>query len=160
MEERSRTADELRAIAARLAAALAPGTRATTLALSGDLGAGKTTFSQGIARALGVTEIVSSPTFVIEKIYDLRAQRWERLIHIDAYRLNGADELRILRWDELVRDPANLVLIEWPERVESAIPEDATRIRFDIEGDGRIITINGGEESGKKSSEKGGHPRR
>ena len=113
------------------------------VALSGDLGAGKTTFAQGVAQALGVQETVTSPTFVIEKIYKLENAKWQRLIHIDAYRLKGAHELEVLGWKELVADTGNLILIEWPERVAEAIPEGATRISFEINGEERILSLNG-----------------
>ena len=120
---------------------------ATVVTLSGELGAGKTTFAQGIAKALGVEETVTSPTFVIEKIYQLEKQKFSRLVHIDAYRLNGAHELQMLGWDELLRDPQNLIVLEWPENVAELIPENAIRVRFEIEGDGRIITIDGKKEN-------------
>ena len=119
---------------------------ATIVALSGELGAGKTTFAQAAAKALGVEETVNSPTFVIEKIYALQnsppAGGWQRLVHIDAYRLNKADELRSLGWTELAADPGNLILIEWPEHVGSAIPKDAHRISIEIgEGESRTIRL-------------------
>jgi tRNA threonylcarbamoyladenosine biosynthesis protein TsaE len=118
----------------------------TILALSGELGAGKTTFVQAIAKALGVEETVTSPTFVIEKIYQLEDQKWRRLIHIDAYRLKSAHELEMLGWKELLADSGNLIIIEWPEKVSEAIPNDAIRARFDIAGERRIIAIDGGSE--------------
>ncbi len=120
---------------------------ATVIALSGELGAGKTTFAQAIAKALGVEEAVTSPTFVIEKIYALQGQKFQQLIHIDAYRLKGAHELEVLGWKGLCADPGNLILLEWPERVEGLIPRDAIRIRFDIVDEGRIITIAASEDS-------------
>ena len=122
--------------------------RATIVALSGELGAGKTTFAQAAARALGVEETVNSPTFVIEKIYQLPPKNqqgvallvFRRLIHIDAYRLKNADELRALGWENIVADPANLILIEWPENVSGAIPEHAQRVSIKIEeGEERTI---------------------
>lgn len=105
---------------------------ATVVALQGDLGSGKTTFVQGAAKALGVREKITSPTFVIEKIYPLTEQRFERLVHIDAYRLNNTRELFVLGWGETLRDPKNLIFIEWPERVAEAIPEGTIRfmLRF------------------------------
>lgn len=172
---KTQSAEELRAYAAEIVSKLNPGRAATVVALSGDLGAGKTCFVQGVAAALGVREQVASPTFVIEKIYPLpllaqaesapsegdikradeaslsRAKSgkgWQRLIHIDAYRLKSAEELSVLHWSDLIADPANLVLIEWPEQVPGAVPAEAIRIRFDIDGDGRIITIDGGEKEG------------
>jgi tRNA threonylcarbamoyladenosine biosynthesis protein TsaE len=101
--------------------------RATVVALSGDLGAGKTTLTQALARELGITETVISPTFVIMKEYSLPGESggFSRLVHIDAYRLESAAELSRLGWQELVADPKTLVLVEWPEKVPGAIPEDA-----------------------------------
>lgn len=148
------SAEELRAFAAHFIQELAPSAvGATIVALSGDLGAGKTCFTQGAAAALGVAEQVASPTFVIEKIYPLAGQEWKRLIHIDAYRLKSAQELSVVHWDELLTDSGNLILIEWPEQVPGAIPTGAIRIHFAIEGDGRIITIDG-QENGEKNSKK------
>lgn len=114
---------------------------ATVVALEGDLGAGKTTFAQAVAKALGVQGLVNSPTFVIEKIYALSDQRWQRLVHIDAYRLKSADELRVLGWDEIIADKNNLIVIEWPENVPGAIPDDAHRIQIDV-GEGEARTIH------------------
>ena len=119
---------------------LVPKDRATLVTLSGDLGAGKTTFAQGIAAALGVEERVTSPTFVIENIYALTNQKWQKLIHIDAYRLERAEELEHLGWKEIIADPGNLIVLEWPERVAEIIPQDAIKLRFDFSGDERIIT--------------------
>jgi tRNA threonylcarbamoyl adenosine modification protein YjeE len=101
-------------------------------ALSGDLGSGKTTFAKAFAKALGIDETeVSSPTFVIMKSYDLGGSRhFNKFIHIDAYRLEKADEIDRLGWKEMVSDPGNLILIEWPENVDGAVPADSTTIRF------------------------------
>jgi tRNA threonylcarbamoyladenosine biosynthesis protein TsaE len=112
---------------------------ATIVTLSGPLGAGKTTYAQGIARSLGVDEHVTSPTFVIEKKYDLIGQRWETLVHIDAYRLEKAPEIDILDWDALVADPKNLIVLEWPENIAEAVPKDAIRITLTGTGDTRTI---------------------
>jgi tRNA threonylcarbamoyl adenosine modification protein YjeE len=124
--------------------------RATLVTLSGPLGAGKTTFAQGIAEVLGVKERVTSPTFVIENIYALPAGRqgltgkpWKRLIHIDAYRLESGAELEHLGWNKIVADKENLIVLEWPERVAEIIPKDALRLQFEMSGDERIITRHG-----------------
>ena len=101
---------------------------ATILALSGDLGAGKTTLTQAVARELGVTENVNSPTFVIMKSYSLKSKDYRLLVHIDAYRLASHTELEKLGWAELVSDPRNLIIIEWPERVAEIIPATAHAI--------------------------------
>jgi len=114
-------------------------TGATVVALSGELGAGKTTFAQGMALALGVEERVTSPTFVLEKIYELQDQKWRHLIHIDAYRINDAHELEVLGWHEIVADPSNLIIIEWPENVAALIPSSAKRISLTGTGDAREI---------------------
>lgn len=103
---------------------------ATVVALSGDLGAGKTTFAQAVAKVLGVAESVTSPTFVIEKIYKVTHPLFTHLIHIDAYRLEQSAELTKLGFAEVAHDPHNLVLIEWPEKVPEALPREAKRITF------------------------------
>ena len=145
---RARDRDELIAHATAFTEKLSPGrVHATVLALSGELGAGKTTFAQGIAAALGVEETVTSPTFVIEKIYELENQPFDHLIHIDAYRLKSGHELKVLGWEEVMREAGNLILLEWPERVADIIPAHAIRIHFEIEGDGRTITIDGSKEN-------------
>ena len=131
-------------VAAEYVAALLPSVgTATVVALSGQLGAGKTTFAQGVAVALGVTETVQSPTFVIEKIYSLEHQKWQNLVHIDAYRLHDMKELQALGWAQLVADPSNLVMIEWPEHVPGAIPVDARHVSIAI-GEGEARTIHYG----------------
>ena len=98
--------------------------------LSGDLGSGKTAFTKAVAAALGITEIVTSPTYVIEKIYSGGpTSGWARLIHIDAYRLESERELQVLDFEVLVNDPNNLILIEWPENVEEIMPKGALAIK-------------------------------
>lgn len=114
---------------------LLPSERASVVTLSGELGAGKTTFVKGIAAALGVREHVTSPTFVIMKIYDLEGQVFDRLVHMDAYRLKGEQHLKVLGWHELLKDPKNLILIEWPERIEGGVPAGARSITFRYSGD-------------------------
>jgi tRNA threonylcarbamoyladenosine biosynthesis protein TsaE len=99
------------------------GKKAIVVGLYGNLGAGKTTFTQCIAKTLGVEETVTSPTFVIEKIYELAGQKFTHLIHIDAYRIEKSDELLHLGWQDIISDPYNLILIEWPERVADIMPE-------------------------------------
>ena len=109
----------------------------------GDLGSGKTTFVQGLARSLGIKENITSPTFVIEKIYPVRGEdalralaasngagKLKHFIHIDAYRLESAEELEKLGWPELVADPGNLIVIEWADRVQKILPADSIRVNF------------------------------
>ncbi|MBI5134551.1 MAG: tRNA (adenosine(37)-N6)-threonylcarbamoyltransferase complex ATPase subunit type 1 TsaE [Candidatus Taylorbacteria bacterium] len=129
----SKSLEETAKIAKGLADKIRPhASRAAVLALSGDLGSGKTTFSKAFAAALGIHESeVSSPTFVIMKSYDLHNRNhFKKFIHIDAYRLERAEEVERLGWKETIGDPGNLVLIEWPENIGGALPKEATTIRF------------------------------
>ncbi len=143
MEKVIRTLAELEEEAARFAGSLAPRTGATLVTLSGELGAGKTAFTKAVAHALGIEEIVNSPTFVLEKIYQLGGgvSRFARLVHIDAYRLEKGGDLAPLGFDELLHDAGNLILLEWPEKVEDALPEPAVQISLSVQSDGsRTIT--------------------
>jgi tRNA threonylcarbamoyladenosine biosynthesis protein TsaE len=115
--------------------------QATVLALSGDLGAGKTTFTQALAKALGVVETVTSPTFVVMKRYSLLRGHFSTLVHIDLYRIEDESELAPLRIREDIERPENLVVIEWPERAPSLIPAGAHHIHVTTEADtSRTIT--------------------
>jgi tRNA threonylcarbamoyladenosine biosynthesis protein TsaE len=103
---------------------------ACIIGLRGDLGSGKTTFVRGVARALGVRQTVTSPTFVVEKVYKLKNQPFNYLIHIDAYRLEKGEELLHLGWEETSKDPKNLIFVEWPENVEKVLPPHYLNIEF------------------------------
>ncbi len=105
---------------------------ATLICLYGNLGSGKTTFTQSLAKELGVKEFVTSPTFVIEKIYETQNKDFKRLIHIDAYRLNGGKELQILGFEELINNTNNLIVIEWPENVIDILPENHIKIHCEF----------------------------
>ena len=115
---------------------------ATLITLSGELGAGKTAFVKAVARALGVEEGITSPTFVLEKISLLppelghRMSKFRRLVHIDAYRLERGSDLAPLGFDELMQNSENLILLEWPERVADALPGVARHISFKMLPDG------------------------
>ena len=104
---------------------------AHVVALYGDLGSGKTSFVQGVARALGVVGTVISPTFVIERRYEISKDEYTHLIHIDAYRLESEGELLALGWKKIVSDPENIIFIEWAERVEGLLPNGGTTIYFE-----------------------------
>ena len=106
------------------------GQTATLVALEGDLGSGKTTFAQGVARALGIKESITSPTFVIQKRYPLEGGEFRQMVHIDAYRLAGAHELMVLDWKDMLADPGNLILIEWPERVCEILPPNTQTLKL------------------------------
>ncbi len=127
----SKSVAETNKIAADFLFGLSPKSNlSTVVGLFGDLGSGKTTFTQAIAKNLGVAEGVTSPTFVIEKIYSLGNQKFDKLIHIDAYRLDLGKELLSLGFTEILKDPKNLILIEWPERVAEILPKNLIKINF------------------------------
>lgn len=114
------------------------GNKACVVGLSGELGAGKTTFVKEVARSFGITEAVTSPTFLIEKIYQLPEKApYTRLVHIDAYRLESGDDLRGLGFEELISDPNNLILIEWPEHVSDVLPSHTRTLAFTVTGEER-----------------------
>src|SRR4051812_10109093 len=146
MPYKSHSLDEFNAEAKRFARTLTPGSAARIVALSGDLGAGKTTYVQTLAREFGVEDQVNSPTFVIEKIYECSEGPFVRLIHIDAYRLKNMHELEVLGWAEIVADKANLILIEWPENVAEILPEGTIRISLGGSDDERTIQYYDGEK--------------
>jgi tRNA threonylcarbamoyladenosine biosynthesis protein TsaE len=106
---------------------------AKVIALCGNLGAGKTTFTQGLAEVLEVSEQVNSPTFVLEKIYKINKKcGWEHLIHIDTYRLDNEAELIHLGWEEIISNPNNLIVIEWADKIEKILPKSTTIINFEF----------------------------
>lgn len=104
--------------------------KAIVVGLSGDLGSGKTTFSQLVAKLLGIEENVTSPTFVIEKIYKTKNESFKTFVHIDAYRLESGKEMDTLRFQEVLNTPNTLVFIEWPEKIQEALPGDTIKISF------------------------------
>lgn len=121
-------------VAAEVARQLTPG---RVLALTGDLGAGKTTFMQGVAFALGVKRPITSPTFTLCQEYD--TPRF-KLVHMDLYRLNGPDDLLTIGFPEHLESGA-VVAVEWPERGGDLIPPDALHITLTLSDDADTRTI-------------------
>lgn len=119
---------------------------ATLVTLSGDLGAGKTTFTQALGRALGVMEPITSPTFVLAKYYTLPLHdRFSRLVHIDTYRLKSGSELAALDFPKIMTEQGTLVLLEWPEMVGEALPSADVAVRLETLPDlSRSITYTYG----------------
>ena len=131
MKTVTKSAAETRKIARLLAKEIKPHARgAVAIALEGDLGAGKTTFTQGFARALGVKESVLSPTFVLMKIYSLEKSQFRHFVHIDCYRIKNPKDLIHLGVKDILKDKDAIVLIEWANLVKKIIPRDAIWLKF------------------------------
>ncbi len=140
MDVFSRSPEQTRRIGMRLGGALQAG---DVICLQGDLGAGKTTFVQGIAQGWGSLDSVSSPTFIIVNVY--RGRDETRLFHMDAYRLDSASEAEELDLDAMLSQGP--LIIEWPERMEGLVPpenlwvnlehiaEDEREMRFRASGE-------------------------
>ena len=138
MEYVTHSREETERLGVRLADALTGG---TVVAFTGDLGAGKTAFVSGMARALGVKERVTSPTFTI--VNEFEGGRLP-LFHFDMYRLGSADELFHIGWEDYLAR-GGVCAVEWSENVAEAIEDDAIRVSI-VRGDGdddRVITIEG-----------------
>lgn len=97
--------------------------KATVVGLCGELGTGKTNFTQAVAKLLGIKRKVNSPTFVIMKSYKLKGKSYKKFFHMDAYRLKNEKELLHLGWEEIIANPGHLIFIEWPENVIKAMPK-------------------------------------
>jgi len=112
---------------------------ATTVALSGDLGSGKTTLIQAVGRLFDIKAVIQSPTFVLIRSYEIPVGKWpwRKLIHIDCYRLNSDQDLLKLGWPELIADAHNLIMLEWPERVEGILPLNTLNLKLEIFSDGK-----------------------
>ncbi|MBU4536573.1 tRNA (adenosine(37)-N6)-threonylcarbamoyltransferase complex ATPase subunit type 1 TsaE [Patescibacteria group bacterium] len=107
--------------------------KATVIILKGDLGSGKTTFTQQVADIFEIKDYITSPTFVIQKRYETNNSQslgFKNLIHIDAYRLGSGKELLDLGWKENISNLENIILIEWPERVIEVLPKDIKTLKF------------------------------
>ena len=128
----TRSAAETRALGKKLAARLQPG---DVLLLEGDLGAGKSELTRGIAAGLGVTETVTSPSFTILNVYE--SGRYP-LYHFDWYRLESSEELYELGMDEFLGGDG-IAVVEWPGRCPDAVPEGAVRIRMTAAGENERI---------------------
>ncbi len=105
-------------------------TGALVIGLSGELGTGKTVFVKAAARELGITEMVTSPTFVIEKIYKLSTDRYSFLVHIDAYRIGSCEEMAHVGWNALQKDPKNIIFVEWADRISACMPKETVWVNI------------------------------
>ncbi|MDP2648218.1 MAG: tRNA (adenosine(37)-N6)-threonylcarbamoyltransferase complex ATPase subunit type 1 TsaE [Candidatus Yanofskybacteria bacterium] len=126
-------------MAAKIRQKILAGDHAAVIAMEGELGAGKTTFIQGFANALGIKEKVKSPTFLLMKEFLFDEGR---LYHLDCYRINGPKELEILGFGKILSDPSNIVINEWAERIAQLLPKEHIIVHIDhIDELRRQITI-------------------
>ncbi len=121
----SRDVADTERAAAEIAAAYPDG---AVIALEGDLGAGKTVFSRGFGRALGITEPISSPTYTI--IQEYRCPDGRDFYHLDLYRIDNPAAALALGVDEYFDRPGSFALIEWPERIDRILPDGVVRIKI------------------------------
>lgn len=123
----SRSAQETKKIADRLAKKILKKrphrNHARVIALTGELGAGKTTFVQGFAKALGIKSRMVSPTFLIFRKY-------KNFYHVDVYRIHLAKELTTLGFKKILANPQNILVIEWAEKIKKILPKDAIWVNF------------------------------
>ena len=138
MEHITNSPAETESVGAALGAILPPG---TILAYRGDLGAGKTAFTRGLARGLGCTDTVTSPTYTIVNEY-LSGRL--PLFHFDMYRLHSADDLFDIGWDDYL-ERGGICAVEWSENVAEAMENPITVTSEKLGEESRKITITGGE---------------
>ena len=106
------------------------GATATVLLLEGDLGAGKTTFTQELAKQMGFEEPVVSPTFVIQKRYEKYRIGWKNKIQIEEKSIDGHRDIEKRDWKEWIKKPEKVVVVEWPDIIKEALPEDHYKLSF------------------------------
>lgn len=125
------------------------------LALFGNLGSGKTTFTQGLAKGLGITKKITSPTFTILHSHIIPSINLPPLLkgdrgispqyyfyHIDLYRINNENDVNDLGLIEIINDPQNIVVIEWPEKIKKILPDNIIKIYFEyLDENKRKITF-------------------
>lgn len=103
--------------------------QAVVIGLSGNLGGGKTTFLQGFAKGLGIKQKVLSPTFVIQKKFKIKGGNF---YHIDCYRLKDYKDILELDFLEILKDPKNIIAVEWPEIIKKVLPKKIIKISFKV----------------------------
>jgi tRNA threonylcarbamoyladenosine biosynthesis protein TsaE len=103
---------------------------ALVLALTGDLGSGKTTFIQGFCKGAGIKKRITSPSFVLTKSYKLKTKSYKKIYHIDCYRIQKPKEILRLGFKEIINNPQNIVLIEWANRIKKVLSRNIVWISF------------------------------
>ena len=136
--------EETRALGEELSKQLRGG---EVICLYGNLGAGKTTFTQGLAKGLGIARNIISPTFIIMRTYDIQASHNDvtakQLYHVDLYRIETEHDIEGLGILDLIGDPEAVVLIEWPEKIAHLLPENRREVHFTyLKDDDREISFS------------------
>jgi tRNA threonylcarbamoyladenosine biosynthesis protein TsaE len=134
--------DQTKKLARELAKQLKGG---EIIALEGDLGAGKTTFTQYLAKSFGIKQNVTSPTFVLMKIYKVESRKFKvkSLVHVDCYRLDDAQELFYLGIEEYLNKPDSIVVIEWADKIKQYLKsfKHLIWLKIDLRNEIRTITV-------------------
>ena len=110
------------------------------IGLTGNLGAGKTVFTKGLALGLGIKKNITSPTFVLMKVYPVtKNQQIKFLVHIDAYRIKSARDLMAIGADEYFKRPDTITVVEWADKIKKILPEKTKFVKISIDKTSRII---------------------
>ncbi len=124
------------------------------LALTGELGAGKTIFTKGVVKGLGIKSVINSPTFVLMKIYPVRGlapngvnpvknKNIKQLVHIDCYRITDVQQIAEIGASQYFTEPQTVTIIEWAEKIKNILPKQIIKIKIELkQGNQRKITIN------------------
>jgi tRNA threonylcarbamoyladenosine biosynthesis protein TsaE len=145
MEVVTKSAQETQALGEKIANKLIIGHQPSIIALTGELGSGKTTFLQGLAKGLGIKERILSPTFIMMRDYQVRSAKCkaQRFYHVDLYRLESEKDIEGLGLKEIWSDPKNIIAIEWVEKIKNVLPKKRMDIFFEyLEENERRITVN------------------
>lgn len=119
---------------------------AQVLALVGDLGAGKTTFSKTLLHQIGITQHVQSPTFSIINSYDISFNNFKKVFHIDVYRIEDVKELEVLHFEDILKNPEHIIVLEWADKIKELLPKNADWIYFGYDTtDTRKVSIQHGK---------------
>ena len=112
------------------------------IGLEGDLGGGKTTFLQGVAKGLGIKHRITSPTFIIIKKFSIFNLQFSNFYHIDCYRIERPKDILNLGFKEIISNPKNIITIEWAERIQKILPAETIILKFEfIDQKTRKITV-------------------
>lgn len=132
MKKITKDSNETKKVALDFVKKLEPG---DTLFLYGDLGAGKTTFTQGLARGLGIKDRILSPTFVLQRIHNVPGKKIKTLNHIDLYRVEESTEIEGLGLSEVFDDEEAITVVEWADRLKNFTPKKGYKIHFEYKDD-------------------------